>query len=131
MAHYETLVAWKECHTLALMVYRLTERFPKREMYGLTAQARRAAFSAAANIAEGAAKRGPAEFRRFLDIALGSLAELSYAFRLARDLGILPEGEWPALDSQQNRAGFLTWRLYRAVGRRSASKTANSSPRPS
>ncbi|MGH8622565.1 MAG: four helix bundle protein, partial [Burkholderiales bacterium] len=78
MAHYEKLLAWKECHALALMVYRATEKFPRHERYGLTAQARRAAFSAAANIAEGSAKRGAAEFRRFLDIALGSISELEY-----------------------------------------------------
>jgi four helix bundle protein len=127
MAYYEKLVAWKECHALALAVYRATEGFPKREMYGLTAQARRAAFSAAANIAEGSAKRGPAEFRRFLDISLGSLAEVSYIARLAKDLGLLNEDSWATLNNQQNRAGFVTWRLYQAVAKRK-SDTAASQP---
>ncbi|MGH7674226.1 MAG: four helix bundle protein [Gemmatimonadales bacterium] len=60
VAHYEQLLAWKECHALALMVYRATEKFPSHERYGLTAQARRAAFSAAANIRGGfrQARRG-------------------------------------------------------------------------
>ncbi|HEV8263822.1 MAG TPA: four helix bundle protein [Gemmatimonadales bacterium] len=118
MAYYEKLIAWKECHALTLAVYRATEGFPKQELYGLTAQARRAAFSAAANIAEGAAKRGPVEFRRYLDIALGSLAEVSYAVRLAKDLGMLTEEAWASLNDQQNRAGFLTWRLYSAIRKR-------------
>ena len=48
MAHYENLVAWRECHALTLCVYRVTRGFPKDELYGLTSQARRAAFSAAA-----------------------------------------------------------------------------------
>ena len=118
MAHYEKLVAWRECHTLALKVYRATERFPNHERYGLTAQARRAAFSAAANIAEGSTKRGPAEFRRFLDIALGSISELEYALRLAKDLGLASPDVLADLESQQHRAGFLTWRLYQAISRR-------------
>ena len=118
MAYYEKLIAWKECHALALEVYRATEGFPKHELYGLTSQTRRAAFSAAANIAEGAAKRGHLEFRRYLDIALGSLAELSYALRLSKDLGLLSDEAWASLNSQQNRAGFLTWRLYAAITKR-------------
>ena len=118
MPYYEKLVAWKECHALALAVYHATEGFPKREIYGLTSQARRAAYSAAANIAEGSAKRGPAEFRRYLDIALGSLAEVSYVARLAKDLGMLSDESWAALSKQQNRAGFLTWRLYAAISKR-------------
>ena len=69
---HERLKAWNACHDLVLEIYRKTSGWPVRERYGLTAQARRAAYSAAANIAEGSAKRGGAEFRRFLDISLGS-----------------------------------------------------------
>jgi four helix bundle protein len=70
MLAYERLHAWKLCHELVLAVYGVTASFPKHELYGLTSQARRAAFSAAANIVEGAAKRGSAEFRRFIDISI-------------------------------------------------------------
>jgi 23S rRNA-intervening sequence protein len=70
MMPYERLTAWKAAHELVLAVYRATEDFPKHEMYGLTSQLRRGAFSIAANIAEGSAKRGNGEFRRFLDIAI-------------------------------------------------------------
>ncbi len=118
MSHYRQLAAWQRCHELVLVVYRATERFPASERYGLVSQARRAAFSAAANIAEGAAKRGPREFRRYLDIAIGSLAELSYVLMLARDLGLLTGAEFDALERVRHRAGFLTWRLYRAICRR-------------
>ena len=65
MMPYERLTAWQCCHALFLEIYRVTAGFPKSELYGLTSQMRRAAFSAAANIAEGSAKRGPHEFRRF------------------------------------------------------------------
>ena len=79
MAPYERLKAWQECHKLVLETYRATRSFPREELYGLTSQTRRAAFSAAANIVEGSAKHGAREYRRFLDIAIGSLAELGYA----------------------------------------------------
>jgi four helix bundle protein len=128
MAHYESLLAWKECHALVLVVYRVTRQFPKEELYGLTSQARRAAFSAAANIAEGAAKRGPREFRRFLDISLGSLAELAYTLRLAKELGMLPEHDWGEVDELRNRAGYLTWQLYRGVSRRVGPSTVPDRP---
>src|SRR5207248_7049905 len=65
MAAYERFAAWRECHALALEVYRATRAFPREELYGLTSQTRRAAFSAAANIVEGSAKHGAREYRRF------------------------------------------------------------------
>src|SRR5438874_634131 len=106
MLAHERLHAWKLCHELVLAVYAATASFPKHELYGLTSQARRAAFSAAVNIAEGAAKRGPAEFRRFLDISIGSLAELAYALRLARDLKLLDADHWSQLEGIRRRAGI-------------------------
>ncbi len=116
---YEKFEAWQVCHELALAVYQATKNWPRAELYGLIAQARRAAFSAPVNMAEGAAKRGQREFRRYLDIAIGSLSELSYTLRLARDLGYLTEGEWQRVDLLRTRAGQLTWRLYCAVKRSS------------
>jgi len=123
MAHYQKLVAWQECHRLALQTYRVTRSFPVDERYGLVSQARRAAFSAAASIVEGNSKRGPAEYRRFLDIALGSLAELSYVFRLAADLGLLKDPDRSTIEDLRKRAGYLTWRLYRAIQRRAKRPT--------
>jgi four helix bundle protein len=116
MLAYERLHAWKLCHELVLAVYSATASFPRQELYGLTSQARRAAFSAAVNIAEGAAKRGPREFRRFIDISIGSLAELAYTLRLAKELQLLSVDGWNRIDALRRRAGFVTWRLYRAVG---------------
>ena len=69
------------------------------------------------NIAEGSAKRGSREFRRFLDISLGSMSELSYCLRLARELEHLNEAEWQALDAEREVAGKLLWRLYEAIAR--------------
>ena len=118
MLPYERLTAWQVCYALVLETYRATEAFPRHELYGLTSQTRRAAFSAAANIAEGSAKHGPKEFRRYLDISIGSLSELAFALRLARDLEILARDGWLRLDELRRRTGFLVWRLYRAMNKK-------------
>ncbi len=115
MKRYETLKAWQAAHQLVLLTYRLTKDFPREELYGLTSQARRAAFSVAANIAEGSAKKGPREFRRFLDMAVGSLAELAYIFQLVKDLDLIEPAKWSELDHAREKAGRLTWGLYRSV----------------
>jgi four helix bundle protein len=112
---YERLDAWRLAHELALEIYRVTDDFPRVELYGLTSQTRRAALSVPTNIAEGSAKRGPREFRRFLDISLGSLAELAYLLRFARDRGVLDPSDAERLDVLRERVGIVTWRLYRAI----------------
>jgi four helix bundle protein len=114
---YERLHAWRESHELALAVYRATKCFPAEERYGLTSQARRAAFSAAVNIVEGSSRRSRKEFRRFLDIALSSLTEVGYALRFSREARLLPEEDWFTLNDLQSRARFLTWQLYRSLVR--------------
>ena len=69
------------------MVYKLTAKFPKSEIYGLTSQFRRAAISVPANIAEGFKKKGKADKARFLNISQGSLEECRYYLILSKDLG--------------------------------------------
>jgi four helix bundle protein len=115
MIAYERFDAWRAAHTLALELYRATDTWPRSERLGLTIQVRRAALSVPTNIAEGAAKRGAREFRRFLDIALGSLAELSYLLRFCRDYGLLTEESWLPLEARRDRTGRLTWGLYHTV----------------
>jgi four helix bundle protein len=117
MVPYERFDAWKIAHQLALDVYTATDSWPDNEKYGLIAQIRRAAISAPTNIAEGSAKRGPRELRRYLDIALGSLSEVSYLLRFTRDRGILSDQNFCTLDDLHNQAGQLTWRLYSSLNR--------------
>jgi four helix bundle protein len=117
MATHERLRAWQLCHELALAVYRATDGWPSEEKYGLTAQARRAAHSAAANIAEGWAKDGRRDLRRYLSISRGSLAELCYTLQLAFDRGLLPEPEHLKLSNLRNAAEATTWKLYKSVSR--------------
>jgi four helix bundle protein len=120
MATHEKLRAWQLCHKLALTVYRTTNRWPISARYELTSQARRAAHSAAANIAEGWARRGSRELCRYLNISLGSLAELDYTFRLAFDLRMLDEAEWKGIAELRGAAEAVTRRLYTATKRASA-----------
>ena len=83
---FEDLVVWQKAHQLVLGVYRFTESFPNKELFGLTSQLRRAAVSVSANIAEGFKKRGKADKARFLNIAQGSLEECRYYLILSTDL---------------------------------------------
>ena len=118
MMPYEKFKAWELCHELTLTVYRVTRIFPAEERFALTSQARRAAFSAAANIVEGSMKRGVREFRRFLDISIGSLGELRYILRLAADLEYLSPEVHAKLVAQHTEASKVTWGLYTAMGKR-------------
>ncbi len=117
MIAHERFEAWKWAHRLALEVYDATDRWPRCEKYGLTSQARRAAISIPANIAEGAARHGPREFARYLNISLGSLAELSYLLLFSRERGLCDEAEWRALESRLDQTGKLVYGLYRRMRR--------------
>jgi four helix bundle protein len=89
MKDFRTLTVWQQAHQLTLAVYRITARFPREEVYGLTAQLRRSAASIAANLAEGCGRNGDAEFTRFCAIAMGSASEVEYHVLLATDLNLL------------------------------------------
>jgi four helix bundle protein len=80
---------WQRSHALALAIYRLTDRSPRDERFGLVSQLRRAAVSVASNIAEGSKRQHPQDFARFLNMAESSAAELEYLLMLSRDLGYL------------------------------------------
>jgi len=84
---FRDLVVWQKAHGFTLEVYSLTAMFPKHELFGLTAQMRKAAVSVPANIAEGFRKRGRADKARFMNIAEGSVEESRYYLLLASDLG--------------------------------------------
>jgi four helix bundle protein len=89
MRDFRELKVWQAGHRLALDLYKLTAGFPRAEMYGLTAQIRRAAVSVGANIAEGSTRISDPGMRQFLVIAHGSVAELQYLVLIATDLGYL------------------------------------------
>lgn len=83
---FEDVEIWKKAHAFVLKIYRLTENFPKHELFGLTSQLRRAAVSIPANFAEGFKKIGKPDKLRFYNIAQGSLEECRYYLILVQDL---------------------------------------------
>jgi len=89
---FEDLLVWKKAHAYVLEIYRITKQFPRSEIFGLTAQMRRAAVSVPANIAEGFKKRTPREKIRVLNISQGSLEESRYYLILAQDLDYVNTG---------------------------------------
>lgn len=89
MNNFRELTVWKKAHVLAVYIYKISQSFPKEELYGLTSQMRRACVSIPANIAEGCGRGSDADFARFLYIAMGSACELEYHLLLACDLEFL------------------------------------------
>jgi four helix bundle protein len=81
------VIVWQKGHQFVLSIYRLTDSFPKNEIYGLTSQLRRADISISANIAEGFKKKTKGDKPRFMNIAQGSVEECRYYLILSKDLG--------------------------------------------
>lgn len=95
---FRDLEVWQRSMELTVMVYRLTQKFPREEMFGITSQIRRAAVSIASNIAEGQGRLNTREFRQYLSIARGSNYELQTQMEIARSLGF---GDQTLLDEAE------------------------------
>ncbi len=91
---YRDLIVWKRAIELTVCTYKLTQTFPKEELYGLSSQMRRASVSVASNIAEGRGRLNAPEFRQFLGLAQGSIYELQTQLIVAKSLGL---GDWEKL----------------------------------
>jgi len=91
LTSYRELDGWQKAIKLAKNIYEITENFPAREIYGITNQLRRSAISVASNIAEGQARHSKKEFKYFLGISLGSLAELETLLTIALEINYLSE----------------------------------------
>jgi len=91
MGGFRDLLVWQRAKRLVKEVYRQTANVPRHELYGLASQLRRAAVSVPSNIAEGACRNSPGEFRQFIGTARGSLAELETQIEIAQDLGYFTE----------------------------------------
>ena len=89
MRDHTKLRAFELADEVAILAYKVTARFPKEELYGLTSQMRRAAVSVPSNIVEGCARDTQADYVRFLYMAFGSLRELHYQLDLAKRLEFL------------------------------------------
>ncbi len=117
MRNYKNAVAWQRADQLTIEVYHITRKFPREEVYGLTAQVRRAAYSVAANIAEGAGRETDKEYLRFLHIARGSLSETEYFLHLAHNLEYLSDDEYETFTLLVNKTFAPLHGLIQAIGR--------------
>jgi four helix bundle protein len=104
---YKQLTVWEKAVDLSLLVYRLTERFPNAEMYGLTSQMRRCAVSIPSNIAEGSQRHSDKDFIRFLAISKGSLAELETQSIIANKLHYLANNDYEDVNRCATEVGKM------------------------
>lgn len=102
---YKDLDIFKGSYKLSLYIYKITSKYPKDEIYGITSQLRRAAVSIPLNIAEGYGRKSDLEFKRFLRISLGSSNETMTLIELSKDLKYITEGEYNKLIEQYDILG--------------------------
>jgi len=89
MFKFETLDIWKKSVEFASFVYATTKNFPKEETYNLTSQLARAAVSISLNIAEGSSRKSKVDFKRFVQISLGSVYEVVTCLHIAKEQGYI------------------------------------------
>ena len=112
---HRNLVAWQKGMDLVIGVYKITQDFPDRELYGLSSQLRRAAISVPSNIAEGASGRTPSQFANYLSNAVGSLNELDTQMELSYRLGYLSEERYNQIAKLMDECLALTYELKKCI----------------
>jgi four helix bundle protein len=112
---YRDLDAWQAAMALVEMIYGITRMLPRHELFGLTAQLRRAAVAIPSHIAEGACRRTTAAYVNHVSIALGSHAEIETCFEIAMRLGYVPRDETNKVASSIERTGQLLNGLLRSL----------------
>jgi four helix bundle protein len=115
--HYGELIAWQKAMDLVERVYEATECFPRKEVFGLTNQLRRAVVSVPSNIAEGQGRQSTRDFLHFLSIAKGSLQEVETQIIIARRLVYLDEKKATDLLELTAEVGRVIGGLCRALSR--------------
>ncbi len=104
---FTDLDAWKESHKLVLIIYEVTKKFPKDEIFGLTSQIRRATVSITSNIAEGFSRQSYKEKVQFYCIALGSLTELQNQLLISKDINYVSKAEFDSIAAQTVKASKI------------------------
>jgi four helix bundle protein len=123
MGPYRTLKAWQHAQKLAVEASKAARRFPDYEQPILADQLRRAGYAVPLNIAEGSARRGSREYRRFLDVARASLAEIETILDLSHDLGYMDDATHARLANLAAETGKTLYGLLRKIA--SAATTPN------
>jgi len=115
---YKKLKVWQKAHTLAMEIYKTSKIFPKEEIYGLTSQIRRAAFSVPLNMVEGQASVSKKEFLNFLNIANRSLVETEYLLEIVKELNFLNEAEYQRIETMRSEVAVMLTAFIKAVSKR-------------
>jgi len=110
---FKDLIVWQKSYELVLEIYKITGRFPKSEIYGLSQQMRRAAVSIPSNIAEGYGRKHKTEYNQFLSIAYGSLLELETQFLLAMDLNYISKNQ--TIEKLLKKVGSMLYRMLHPI----------------
>ena len=114
---YTKIVAWQRAHELTVAVYRISQSFPREELFGLTSQLRRAVYGTAADIVEGSARNSKRDYLHFLNLAEASLRETEYFLLLARDLDYLSEAQHNDMAQRVDETFAPLHGLQRAVSK--------------
>lgn len=115
---YHKLKVVAEAQKLIIMVYQVTEKFPRSELFGLTSQLRRCAVSILLNIVEGDRRKSSKDFYRFLGISDGSSAELEVGLEISLDLKFLSQLDYDLVESQRQLVSAMVVGLMKSVKRR-------------
>ena len=115
ISSFRDLEVWQLAVDFVVEIYAVTAAFPKDERFGLTIQLRRAAVSIAANIAEGNARYSKAEYRHFVSVSRGSLAEVETELVIAERLGYVEPGGLADARKHASSIGRMLTNLYKSL----------------
>ena len=113
---FKELKVWQMGMEIVKDVYQLTKKFPKEELYGLASQMRRSAISVPSNIAEGFKRYHAREYRQFLHIALGSVAELETQLIISKELAFITESELRNISEKIDHLSKMLSSLLKKIG---------------
>jgi four helix bundle protein len=109
---------FKMAHQLALEIYKITDKYPKKEIYGLINQLRRASYSIPMNLAEGGARDSEREFAQFVNVSIGSCEEVRYQLLLSKDLGYIEEKKYFEMETEYETVKKMLASLYRKLNKK-------------
>jgi four helix bundle protein len=112
---FKDLDIWNRSIALVENIYKVTNNFPREELYGLTSQLRRSAVSIPSNIAEGFGRFHKNEYKQFLHIAIGSCAEVSTQIIIASRLGFLEKGKADILLNELEEISKMTMGIIKKL----------------
>jgi four helix bundle protein len=115
---YQDLEVWQKAMNLVVLCYKISESFPRNEVYGLASQLQRAAVSVPANIAEGRGRQYSKEFLQHLSIAYGSLAELETHIHIAKRLDYIDESQLDEMLEKTSELGRMLNGLRNSIGKK-------------